>query len=427
MSHSIRRRVLVALTASLVFVAQAPPAQAQDPFSEFFGGLFGGRRSDPPHSRPRDELRVRRITPQREGRAPTYWRKPEKPRRAAVRRSDDTPTPASGPSIVAQPPAPAVPQTFFVATLGDTLGILLAGGLTESFPDHPEIGILFKAKDSTGLVRDDYFDWIRAAREIASGAQKPNVAVVMIGSNDRQPIRRGAGSLEPFSDAWNEIYAGRVDAVIAAFREKNIPIVWVGLPVMKSERFSADMQRLNEIYHARVASAGQVYVDLWDNLADDKGQYSAFGPDINGEIARLRTTDGVYLTEAGARAVAHFVATEVKKLLDAGKSPVAPARSQETDKPGAPDKPIVFRPPVSGPTAAPALPERPAIGPIQSLAVGEGEAEGESDLARRAERPPDAGAAPSEALLRHVLVEGGDQPARRNRADDASWRASGSP
>jgi hypothetical protein len=65
--------------------------------------------------------------------------------------------------------------------------------------------------------------------------------------------------------------------------------------------------------------------------------------------------------------------------------------------------------------------DRPAVGPVQSLAATVGA--GEDALARRSAATPKADAAASEALVQHVLVNGGDQPARPNRADDANWRA----
>ena len=68
--------------------------------------------------------------------------------------------------------------------------------------------------------------------------------------------------------------------------------------------------------------------------------------------------------------------------------------------------------------AAPALPDRPAIGPIQALS---GPPSGGGELAGPAPKASvsDAGA---QALARHVFVEGGDQPPRPNRADDYSWK-----
>lgn len=425
------RRIAAFFVGALLMGASPNAAYAQDPFTEFFGGLFGGR---PHRAAPQPgyygEPRVRRIMPHRENRGPAYWHGQSGSPRRSARRPENAPSasPTEGET-------PAVEPTFFVATMGDTFGILLANGLREGFADRPDVAILRKGKESSGLVREDFYDWPKAAREIAGGGEKINVAVIMIGSNDRQAIQQGGESFEPLSPRWRELYAARIDAVIAAFREKNIPVVWVGLPIMKNERFSADMAQLNDIFRARAAHGAAAYVDLWDALADEHGQYSAFGPDINGQIVKLRAADGVHFTEAGARSVAHFVETEIKKTYDAYRQQapvsVAPpsaqpadiaARPEEAPAAAAPTQPLVFRSPVGGPSAAPTLPERPAIGPTQQLTAG-GAA---SELARRSpSRAADSGATPAQALARHVFIEGGDQRPRPNRADDYSWRTPG--
>ena len=434
---SLRRAFVTLLIAFAAVAASAPASHAEDPIGDFFGSLFGDGPSHRSRSDGEHSPRVRRIMPHRENRAPTYWRSGEgRAARKAARRVE-TPSEASPAISGEQAAAPTqTGPTFYVAVLGDTLGILLANGLQEGLAaEKPEIAILRNSKESSGLVRDDFYDWPKAARDIASGPQKIDVAVIMLGSNDRQTIKSGSESAEPMTDRFRQLYAARVDSVLNAFKEKRIPVVWVGLPVMKNEHFSADMAKLNEIYKERAAHAGAVYVDIWEAIADEKGQYSAFGPDINGQIVKLRSADGVHFTDAGARSVAHFVALEVKKLYDAlrpaapvstGQPPsarsdaAAPAAASLAAPPptsAAPGQPLVFRSPVSAPyVTAPVLPERPAVGPAQPLAAVS-PASGE-ELARRAPAPVD----PSQTLAKHVFVDGGDQTPRPNRADDYSWK-----
>ncbi len=421
------RLVAIAAVAFAVFLTDAPQAWAQDPFSEFFGSIFGspGRYHEP---RAPSQPRVRRIMPHQENRPPTYWRSGESNRASTTKRAkkQESTSPAG-----AQPDAavsPEVAANYFVTVMGDTFALLLANGLEETFADKPEIGVVKKVKESSGLVRDDFYDWPKAARDIANGAPKTDVAVIMLGSNDRQSLHEGAKSEEPLSPRWQEIYKARIEAMLAPFREKKIPVIWVGLPVMKNESFSADMAKLNDIYREAITRDGGVYVDLWEALADEKGQFSAFGPDINGQIVKLRTADGVHLTEAGGLSVAHFVANEIKKLYDgarpaAPEQPTAAAPAQTPAQAAAPAQnpgaPIVFRSPVNPvATGAPALPDRPKVGPVQALSLQPTGGE----LARPAENTAQAGA-DAQALARHVFVEGGDQPARPGRADDYSWKA----
>ena len=337
-------------------------ARAQDPFSEFFGGIFGGgghhraRQYEEPYYNPRP--RVRRIMPHRE--SPAYWHSESRPRKDQQKTQPGDKQP--------------VEASFFVPVIGDSLGQMLADGLDEAFEDKPEIAFRHKGKESSGLVRDDFFDWAKGAREMLASQDKVDVAVMMIGSNDRQAIHEGADTREPLSPRWRELYGARVDAVMSAFREKKIPLIWVGLPVMKADRFSADMAQLNEIFREHAARNGVVFVDIWEAFGDERNQYQSFGPDVNGRIVKLRSADGIHFTDAGARKLAHFVEGEIKKLFDARPQPgdVAPPSGEAT----APQQPAavpVFVSPGAAPSAAaPALPERPAIGPAQSLTATPG-------------------------------------------------------
>jgi len=441
MSPKLRRVLTLLSLLAAALLAPAAPAFAEDPIGEFFGGLFGGGDHVRQRPAPRSAPRVRRILPHQENRGPTYWRGgEERARRGGAPKSDDggagqseTPSETASPANGTEPtpsgdakPAP----TFHVAILGDTMATLLANGLPETLSDTPDIAIDKLSKASSGLVRDDFYDWPKAAREIANGPGKVDVAVIMVGINDRQQIRQGSDTEDPMTPRWRELYTARVDAMMAPFREKKIPVVWVGLPVMKSETFSADMAKLNDIYKERTSRADAVFVDLWDSFSDEKGQYSAFGPDINGQIVKIRAADGVHFTPTGAVSVAHFVAEEIKKLYGARKP--APIAARPEASPAAPTQPtatgpaIEFRPPVAAPaTTAPSLADRPAIGPVQALDAPVAAAG--VQLARRSASDlsamTEAQDASAKALARHVFVQGGDQPARRNRADDAAWGA----
>lgn len=433
-----RKAARLAVVSLMLALASLAPASAQDVLSDFFGGLFGGgsHRQNAPSPRYQGE-RVRRLAPSREDR----WREP-KPRtpatkRAAPKRAADSAEKAEPSEKTAGEKAAAekIAVSFYVATIGDTLGMLLADGLDEAFEDRPEIGVLHKGKESSGLVRADFYDWPMAARELAAGPPKIDMAVMMIGGNDRQSITENGATFEPFTERWNALYAARVDAVIAAFGEKKIPLVWVGLPVMKSQRFSADMAKLNQIYRERAAHAGVTYVDLWEAFGDERGNYRAFGPDINGEIVKLRAGDGVHFTEAGARNLALFVEKEIKREFEArfpqgaapgASAPPPPTPPQAGASPAVPGRetaaaPVFLPPGGAPPAAAPALPERPPIGPVQALTVSVSGQE----LARRspaAHAAPDPSSAAAQALADHLFKEGRDLPVKSNRADDFSWR-----
>ena len=51
------------------------------------------------------------------------------------------------------------------------------------------------------------------------------------------------------------------------------------------------------------------------DFVDEAGRYLQQGPDFEGQIRRLRSYDGVFFTQAGARKLAHYVEREVTRLL----------------------------------------------------------------------------------------------------------------
>jgi len=331
--------------------------------------------------------------------------------RPEMRRARPEPRQArSRPSQTAKArPKPAIAPTYFVAVLGDSLAQMLAQGLTEAFEDRPEIAILSKAKEDSGLVRDDFFDWTKAAGELLASGEKVDFAVMLIGSNDRQALRDANGSYEPRTPEWKTAYAQRIEAIAALFRDKKIPLLWVGLPIMKSEGLSADAMALNELYRTNAEKAGGSYLDIWEVFANETGQYTPVGPDINGQTVRLRGADGVHFTKAGARKLAHFVEPAIRRHFD---------EVQPKGEPAGPEAP-----PEEANTPEPAAGEvapkpKPVAGPIQSLtspALSPG-----GVLATRM-MPARTKSNEAQAVIEQTLEQGKPLAPKPGRADDYSW------
>ncbi len=293
---------------------------------------------------------------------------------------------------------------------------MLAQGLSEAFENRPEVAILRKAKENSGLVRNDFFDWTEATRDLLASGEKIDFAVMLIGSNDRQSLRDVNGSYEPRSPEWQAAYTQRIETIAAMFRDKKIPLVWVGLPILRSERLSADALAFNEFYRTYAEKAGATYIDIWEAFADEAGQYSAFGPDINGQTVRLRAGDGVHFTKAGARKLAHFVEPEIRRNL--GK--VLPNTAPEPNPANVPNHdgtetpasvsalPGTEAPPAPKPVAGPIL---PLTGPV--LAPG-GELATQTTTAGTANNT-------ARTLIEQTLQQGLPLAPKPGRADDFSW------
>jgi uncharacterized protein len=310
-----------------------------------------------------------------------------------------------------------IEPTFFINVLGDSLAANAVDGLTQAFADKPEIAVVGRAHESSGLVRDDYYDWFKVAHDLAAAKDKLDYVVVLIGINDQQILKDGADTLDPLSDKWRDAYGQRIERLIAPFTAAHVPVAWVGLPPMRNERFSADVVKLNELYKERVEKAGAHYIDIWDAFADENGEYDAYGPDIDGQNAKLRAADGIHLTKAGARKVAQFLEADIKRAFEAAKPQSDIANLPPDIEQAAVDINAQIRREMGVPAPAgadaSAEPVKPLAGPIMQLTA---KASSPGGVLATLQSAPQEGAA-----VERVLAQGAPVAAKPGRADDFAW------
>jgi hypothetical protein len=336
---------------------------------------------------------------------------------------------------------PKVDPVTFVVVIGDTLGDLLAGGLDESLADAPAATVVRRTRADSGLVRSDFHDWPRAVRDLLASGQPVTAAVMLVGANDRQPIREGETVHEPLSERWRELYRERIDAIAQAFADRRIPLIWVGAPPMQNARLANDLIAINELFRQRVERLGGTYVDLWPAFVDSENRFSISGPDLNGQVARLRTGDGVHFTRAGARKAAHFVDVALRRLIpDMAAPPLTPlmpapaiARPDGQTPPAlvTPEDPARMAERIIdesaraslghdrgfGAVSPPDIRVKPPIGP--TLALTATPASANAALLRSVDAARGVGASARE--LDRTFGEGALRPPVTGRADDFRW------
>jgi hypothetical protein len=185
-------------------------------------------------------------------------------------------------------------------------------------------------------------DWPQAAKEALS-KEKPNAIVVMLGLNDRLPLREKAlaqpkrndeqaqganqsagqasqdkaappadtesppqtagqtesqhpvpgGPYDFHTDQWAALYAKRLDAMIAALKSKG-GAGYLGRVAGNSWHQGDQRYELSRRALSR-ARAGIIYVDIWDGFVDEDGDYAVQGPDFEGQTRRLRGQQLAYI------------------------------------------------------------------------------------------------------------------------------------
>jgi hypothetical protein len=256
----------------------------------------------------------------------------------------------------------------------------------------------------------------------------------MLGANDRQPIREGDETADPLTERWRALYRARVDALVKVFADRKVPLIWVGLPPVQSESVSRDLAALNDIARESVTKAGATYVDIWPGFVDDRDRYAASGPDPEGQIAKLRTADGVHFTKAGDRKLAHFADVELKRLMGTVTPSVSDQPATAAVTPGGPssagpsldgaapptdtaalDRQITaMLPSLPEPPGIPALPVKPAAGPVVPLSRME-VSPGGTLLSGKPRDTDNLG------TVERTLLRGNAPPPQPGRADDFRW------
>ena len=245
---------------------------------------------------------------------------------------------------------------------------------------------------------------------MAAGSEKIDLGIILIGSNDRQSLRDGGAILDQRSPKWKEAYLDRAKAIGRIFRDRNIPLIWVGLPIMNYERLSADMLEFNALFKKAAEETGARFIDIWEAFADDRGQFSSYGPDVNGQMARLRASDGIHFTRAGARKLAHFVERDMRRIFEAMQPAAEPAALSLAPTPESPQKP---------PEPPPAQPRiKPEVGPVIVLTNPPRAAGG---ILLDHTSPAPAQDREAAARQERTLVQGHAPDPHPGRADDFSW------
>lgn len=221
-------------------------------------------------------------------------------------------------TITTAPPKPAPPAKLEdarkILVVGDFFANALADGLTEAFSDAPGVQIIEKSNGSSGLVREDYYDWPNELPKLIAEV-KPAMVVVQIGANDRQQLATPSASHDFRTPSWYQEYERRIGALARISTEQDIPLLWVGLPAFRSPTMTSDAITLNGIYRSTVTAAGGEFIDIWEGFVDIDGRFLVTGSDINGQQVRLRGADGIGLTAPGKRKVAFYVEKSARRLL----------------------------------------------------------------------------------------------------------------
>jgi uncharacterized protein len=222
---------------------------------------------------------------------------------------------------------PAASLRLTIAAVGDSLGDGLWEGLYRTVPKDKRITVFRGAKNSVGFTGSDLTEQIDAA--FAAGPV--DALAIMIGANDdRRSFFVNGKSVALFgSKAWADYYRSRIERFMDYAGSKNVPLIWVLLPVMRGSESTAAARLTNEIVTQAAQSRAHVtLVSTWAVTADQTGAYMPYFNDLRGVKRLMRRADGVHFTEYGHELLGHMAFTRLLEVSPRFKA--VAAQSAET-------------------------------------------------------------------------------------------------
>jgi hypothetical protein len=214
-------------------------------------------------------------------------------------RGNEQEEPADGPAAANALRTPSRANKFRVAVIGDSLSQGL-GPAIERWMNPGVARVLSLGRQSTGLSREDYFNWQAGMRQIVEEF-RPDLVFVMLGSNDAQAqISRDGAAIPVGSADWVEGYRQRAAELLREATFAGTHVVWVGIPIVKERQRWDFYRRVNDIYRDTAnADPFGTYVDTWEPFEARDGGYTAFVRNERGDLIEVRAPDGVHFTPTG--------------------------------------------------------------------------------------------------------------------------------
>jgi hypothetical protein len=220
-----------------------------------------------------------------------------------------------------------------IAFLGDSTADGLWGGMTSVTSKHKCLKGAFDlgrfGKNSTGLTRPDKYDWIAETAKIVS-RYKPNLILISLGLNDRQPIVElvpGGGRRITQYEApeWPARYKENVMAVLRNATAANVPVLWVGLAAMRDAATNRDVQQKNQIFAdaaTELAASNVHFIAPWRLKETGEDVFASYAPGLNGKLVHIRTSDGEHFTSEGDELVSAYLLPKIVENLKASGTEV---------------------------------------------------------------------------------------------------------
>jgi uncharacterized protein len=203
---------------------------------------------------------------------------------------------------------------------GDSLVITPGYSIARAASASPSIDAVgaVDGRVATGLTRPDVFNWFDEIRAKVKELH-PDVVVLDFGGNDDKAYMTGLPegiTIGEFGGpSWTKEYRRRVAGVMNIINRAGATVVWIGLPVTRSEAQSQRFDIVNAVVQKEAKARGSkaIFIDTYTMFAGDNGGFTEYLENAKGDTVKVRAGDGVHFDTKGG----DMIAREVLKQLNA--------------------------------------------------------------------------------------------------------------
>ncbi len=204
-----------------------------------------------------------------------------------------------------------------VLLVGDSImnqaGLYLEEAL-EARPGVEDVEVVNEARNGTGLLTPQVFDWKGAAPDLIATTEPDVIIVLFVGNYASTDlwVNQGGVEVEGYTPQFFQAWEGEARALHRLLAESGADVYWVNPPPMLGEEGEYRVREFRQI-NRRLAEdfTGVVLIDGTDALSDGEGGYAFELPGEDGIPEQVRSLDSVHLTPAGAERLADELARQV--------------------------------------------------------------------------------------------------------------------
>ncbi len=174
---------------------------------------------------------------------------------------------------------------------------------------------------ATGLTRPDVFNWFEEIRTQVKKL-KPNVVVLNFGGNDDKAYMTGLPEGTTIGEfggpTWQKEYRRRVAGVMDIVNRAGGTVVWIGLPITRSEAQTQRFDIVNAVVQKEAKKRGSkaIFIDTYTMFAGNTGGFAEYLENAKGDTVKVRAGDGVHFDTEGGDIIAREVLKQLNTTFD---------------------------------------------------------------------------------------------------------------